>query len=119
LLGLVSLGALASACDDGSDAPTAPDGASAPAADAAPAFPGFDRERERGEAQALIGVPESQLTERAELRIVRRGDESRPVTMDLRPGRKNVELDDDGSGRYVVTRVVVEVPDGQEPLVAE
>jgi hypothetical protein len=76
------------------------------------AYPDFDRERARAEAKALLGRAESELQPGPNLRIVRRGDELFPVTMDLRPGRLNVELDDDGSGQYVVTRVVVEVPEG-------
>ena len=82
-------------------------------------WPGFDREASRTEAEALLGLPEDEVEESSELRVVRRGDERFIVTMDLRPGRKNVELDDDGTGTYVVTRVVVEVPDGEDDLVVE
>lgn len=79
----------------------------------------FDRDRSREDAERLLGLDEADVTETPERRIVRRGDEHFAVTMDLRPGRQNVELDDDGSGTYVVTRVVVEVPDGEDPLVVE
>jgi hypothetical protein len=82
-------------------------------------WPGFDREASRAEAEALLGLQEDEVEESPERRIVRRGDERFVVTMDLRPGRKNVELDDDGTGTYVVTRVVVEVPDGEDDLVVE
>lgn len=66
-----------------------------------------------------MGLPEEAIEEDAETRVVRRGDETLPGTMDLRPGRRNVELDDDGTGTFVVTRVTVEVPDGEDPLVVE
>jgi hypothetical protein len=40
--------------------------------------------------------------------------------MDLRPGRQNLELDDDSTGTYVVTRIVVETPEGgDDDLVIE
>lgn len=86
-----------------------------------PTAPGddFDREAVRARAQELLGLPEGEIDESASLRIVRRGEEDFPVTMDLRPGRMNLELDDDGTGTYRVTRVVVEVPDDEDPLVVE
>lgn len=80
---------------------------------------GFVREDARERAMTLLGVPEDDIEESEMVRIVRRGDEDLPVTMDLRPGRLNLELDDDGTGTYEVTRVLVEVPDGAEPLVVE
>jgi hypothetical protein len=73
---------------------------------------GFDRDAARAEAEALLGTRESEVEETADRRIVRRGDEQFIVTMDLRPGRQNLELDEDDSGTYVVTRVVVETPEG-------
>lgn len=79
----------------------------------------FDREQPRARAEAVLGTSEADLEEGRDLRIVRRGEESRPVTMDLRPGRLNVELDDDGTGTFVVTRVVVEVPEGEMPIEVE
>ena len=79
----------------------------------------FDRDAAEAGARALLGIPEDEIEEDAETRIMRRGDEEMVGTMDLRPGRRNLELDDDGTGTYVVTRVVVEVPDGEDPLVVE
>jgi hypothetical protein len=72
----------------------------------------FDRDAARAEAEALLGTPEDEFEETPDRRIVRRGDEEFIVTMDLRPGRQNLELDDEGTGTYVVTRVVVETPEG-------
>jgi hypothetical protein len=72
----------------------------------------FDRDAASAEAEALLGTPEDELEETPDRRIVRRGDEEFIVTMDLRPGRQNLELDDDGAGTYVVTRIVVETPEG-------
>jgi hypothetical protein len=72
----------------------------------------FDRETARAEAEALLGTPEDDIEETPDRRIVRRGDEEFIVTMDLRPGRQNLELDDDGTGTHVVTRIVVETPEG-------
>jgi hypothetical protein len=72
----------------------------------------FDRDAASAEAEALLGTPEDELEESPDRRIVRRGDEEFIVTMDLRPGRQNLELDDDGAGTYVVTRIVVETPEG-------
>lgn len=75
----------------------------------------FDRDDALEQAETLLGTPEQDVEEDAETRIVRRGDEDFPGTMDLRPGRQNVELDEvDGS--VVVTRVSVEVPDGEDPI---
>jgi hypothetical protein len=72
----------------------------------------FDRDAAKAEAEALLGTPEDELEEAPDRRIVRRGDEEFIVTMDLRPGRQNLELDDDSTGTYVVTRIVVETPEG-------
>lgn len=82
-------------------------------------FEDFDREEARQDAEALLGLAEGDFDESPERRVVRRGDEEFAVTMDLRPGRQNVELDDDGTGTYVVTRVTVETPDGEDPIVVE
>jgi hypothetical protein len=79
----------------------------------------FDREQSEAAARALLGLPEDEVVEDADTRIVRRGEEEFPATMDLRPGRQNVELDDDGSGTFVVTRVIVEAPADQESIVVE
>jgi hypothetical protein len=74
-------------------------------------FASFELERARAEAEGLLGTNEADLEPSERVRITRRGDERFPVTMDLRPGRLNVELGDH-AGTYVVTRVVVETPDG-------
>jgi hypothetical protein len=80
----------------------------------------FDREAARAAAEALLGTPEEQIEETPDRRVVRRGDEEFTVTMDLRPGRQNLELDDDGTGTYRVTRIVVETPEGgSDNLVVE
>jgi predicted nucleic acid-binding Zn-ribbon protein len=77
----------------------------------------FDRDAVEAEARALLGRAEDEITEDEMTRIMRRGEEEFAGTMDLRPGRMNLELDDDGSGTYVVSRVVVEVPDGDSIVV--
>ena len=74
-------------------------------------FGDFDREEARERAESYLGVAEDDIEEDQMVRVVRRGDEDFMVTMDLRPGRMNLELDDDG-GAYVVTRIVVETPEG-------
>lgn len=79
----------------------------------------FDREAAEARARELLGLPESEVEEGPMQRIVRRGEEEFMVTMDLQPGRMNLELDDDGTGTYVVTRVVVETPGDEDPLVVE
>lgn len=79
----------------------------------------FDREAAEARARELLGLPESEVEEGPMQRVVRRGEEDFMVTMDLQPGRMNLELDDDGTGTYVVTRVTVETPDGEDPLVVE
>lgn len=63
-------------------------------------------------AASLLGAFETDLPE--DVRIARRGDETFAVTTDLVPGRLTVELDDDGSGAFVVTSVTVETEDGSE-----
>ncbi len=128
-LSLLSVLALLTACatpdsDTGSDAlPPAYDG------DATPQPPGqpaggdaprdFDREAHRAAAEALLGVAEDALEPAPNLRIARRGDERFALTMDLRPGRRNVELDEQPGGGYAVTRVIVETPDGSDSIVVE
>jgi hypothetical protein len=82
-----------------------------------PAEGGFDADEREAAARELLGVAEDELEEGPDARVVRRGEEQLPGTMDLRPGRLNLELDDDGSGTYVVTRVVIEVPDGESIVV--
>lgn len=73
----------------------------------------FELDIVRAEAETLLGMNERDLEPNRMLRIVRRGEERFPATMDLRPGRMNVELDEH-AGAYVVTRVVVETPEGSE-----
>ncbi len=68
-------------------------------------------EAARDHARELLGVHEDDLPDDA--RIGRRGDESFPITMDLRPGRRTVELDDTGDG-YTVVLVTLETPEGTE-----
>ena len=80
-------------------------------------FADFDRDEARERAEGYLGVAEDDIEEGGMVRIIRRGDEDYMVTMDLRPGRMNLELDDDGSGTYVVTRVMVETPDGDDLVV--
>jgi hypothetical protein len=121
---LVAVGLLLSACGGGpadvagtppgdEPAPEAPEPGEGEAID-----PAVDREAAEAAARALLGRSEDEIDEGPDTRILRRGDEELMGTMDLRPGRRNLELDDDGTGTYVVTRVVVEVADG-EPLVVE
>lgn len=80
---------------------------------------GFDRAAVEQAARDLLGRSADEIEEGRLTRIVRRGDEDFPATMDLVPGRLNVELDDDGTGTFVVTRIVAEVPDDVEPIVVE
>lgn len=122
---IVFVAAVLAACGDtGSDGQptdepdeqsTNPDDVDNEAGDFPPSDPGFDRDAATERAEALLGTPEGELDENPELRIVRRGDEEFPGTMDLRPGRNNLELDE-VDGAMVVTRVVVEVPDGEDPI---
>lgn len=75
------------------------------------------RSPEEVRAEQLLGVAEDELDTGADLRVVRRGDEQFMVTMDVRPGRLNVELDPDGEGVFRVTRVEIET--GDAPIVVE
>lgn len=107
------------AAEDAVDDPDDPDDGLARSIDGEDrAVPGFDREAVEAEAEALLGRAEGEVTEDGMTRILRRGEEEFAGTMDLRPGRMVLELDDDGSGTYVVTRVTVEVADG-DPIVIE
>jgi hypothetical protein len=74
---------------------------------------GFDEEVSLERARSYLGVAEEDVEETVMVRILRRGDESFAGTMDLRPGRFNLELDQDDEGVYRVTRVVVETEDGE------
>lgn len=79
----------------------------------------YEREEAEARARAVLGRSEEEVETSTAARLVRRGEEHFVVTMDLRPGRLNIELDEDADGTYVVTRVVVETPDGEDPLVIE
>jgi hypothetical protein len=67
-------------------------------------------------ARELLGLPEDEVVEDAETRIMRRGDEQLAGTMDLRPGRRNLELDE-VDGTFVVTRITIETEDGEDIVV--
>lgn len=77
----------------------------------------FDSDAALARGEALLGDPEGELA--SDVRIGRRGDETFALTEDYVLGRLTVELDDDGTGTYRVTSVVVELPDGPETLIAE
>lgn len=79
----------------------------------------FDRSAVEQQARDLLGLAEEEVEVGPLTRIVRRGQEDLAATMDRVPGRMDVELDEDGAGGFVVTRVVVEVPDDEDPLVIE
>lgn len=121
----VALGACGSAAEDADDA--ADVGDAAPTEDVAgpPQVPSdtqdFDPERSREQAESFLGVAEDEVEEAIAdsimARIMRRGDEQLFGTMDLRPGRLNIELDPDDEGVYRVTRVVVETTDGSDIVV--
>lgn len=97
------------ACGDGNadraDEPTAP----SPPEEAG----GFDEEASLERARSYLGVAEADVEESVMVRVLRRGDASFPGTLDLRPGRFNLELDEDDDGVYRVTRVLVETEDGE------
>jgi hypothetical protein len=68
-------------------------------------------------AASYLGTPEAGLD--PAWRIGRRGDESFALTEDFVVGRFTVELDDDGSGAFVVTAVTVELPGGAQTVTEE
>jgi hypothetical protein len=74
---------------------------------------GFDEEVSVERARTYLGAAETDVEESPMVRIMRRGDESFAGTMDLRPGRLNLELDEDDEGVFRVTRVLVETTDGE------
>jgi len=78
----------------------------------------FDAEASRELAERWLGVAEEDIEETVMLRISRRGEEFFPGTLELRPGRFNVELDEDDQGIYRITRIVIETEEG-ESLVVE
>jgi hypothetical protein len=77
----------------------------------------FDPEASEELAEQWLGVAEEDIEETEMLRIARRGEEFFPATMDLRPGRFNVELDEDEDGTYRVTRIIIESDQGESIVV--
>jgi hypothetical protein len=77
----------------------------------------FDPEASEELAEQWLGVAEDDIEETEMLRIARRGEEFLPATMDLRPGRFNVELDEDEDGVYRVTRIIIENDQGESIVV--
>ncbi|MFA9446780.1 hypothetical protein [Egicoccus sp. AB-alg6-2] len=73
----------------------------------------FDLDAARRDAESLLGATEEDLEIWGDVRIERKGDEEFMLTMDLMPGRKNVQLDEDADGVYRVTHVSLELPDGE------
>ena len=69
------------------------------------------------DAASILGTPEAGLD--PAWRVGRRGDESFPLTEDFVVGRYTVELDDDGTGAFVVTAVTVELPGGAQTVTEE
>lgn len=82
-----------------------------------PGTQGFDPERSRELAEEYLGVAEEEVEETGMVRILRRGGERFAGTMDLRPGRLNLELDEDDDGVYRISRVVVETEEGEDIVV--
>jgi hypothetical protein len=127
IIGLVTVTLLAlSACGDterlSSDepvvtnpaTPTTPDPDSpvtSPVDDPTTTLPGaFDADEAARRAASLLGAQEGDLPD--DVRVARRGDEEFPLTADLVPGRLTVQLDDDGTGTFVVVEVQIESEDG-------
>jgi hypothetical protein len=80
-----------------------------------PTAPGaFDTAAAARRAASLLGTAEADLP--ADVRIARRGDDEYALTADLVPGRLTVELDDDGSGTFIVVEVLVELEDGSQAV---
>lgn len=74
-------------------------------------------ERLLEDARSYLGTAEPGLD--PHWRIARRGDGRFALTEDFVVGRFTVELDDDGTGAFVVTAVTVELPDGEQRVTAE
>jgi len=72
----------------------------------------YPSEAARERARQQLGKAEGELE--PDIRIGRRGDEQMMLTEDYVLGRITVELDDDGTGTFVVTQATVELPDGPE-----
>ena len=68
-------------------------------------------------AASLLGTYETDVGD--DVRIARRGAEEFALTMDLVPGRLNVELDEGADGEFVVTAVAVETEDGSQAVTVE
>lgn len=76
----------------------------------------YDVEAARQLAFSLIGTAEADLP--ADVRVERRGDEHMMLTEDYVLGRMTVQLDDDGTGTFRVTVLIVELPDGPETIMS-
>ena len=131
----VAVVALLTACSGNDDAPAvaAPsDGAAPPAAgmclegatdcvdtvvDPSDMSDAFDDDVARNQAEAMLGVAEGDLPTDG-VRIGRKGQETYALTEDYVLGRMTVELDQDTSGTWVVTQVVVELLSGPETFAA-
>lgn len=72
----------------------------------------FDVDAARRDAESLLGATEEDLEVWGDVRIERKGDEEFMLTMDLQPGRKTVQLDEDADGVFRVTTVTLELEDG-------
>ena len=72
----------------------------------------FPSEAARERAREQLGKAQDDLE--PDIRIGRVGEEQYMLTEDYVLGRITVELDDDGSGTFVVTQATVELPDGPE-----
>jgi hypothetical protein len=68
-------------------------------------------------AASFLGTPEAGLD--PAWRIARRGDETYALTEDFVVGRFTVELDDDGTGQYLVSAVTVELPGAARTVTEE
>ncbi len=75
------------------------------------------QERLLENAASYLGLPEPGVD--PAWRIGRRGDESFALTEDFVVGRFTVELDDDGTGAYLVSAVTVELPGGAQVVTEE
>lgn len=71
-------------------------------------------EDHRARARTLLGLTEAELTD--DIRIGARDGEAMMLTEDYVIGRRTVALEDDGTGTYVVTAVVLELESGPETL---
>lgn len=119
LLTLLLLAGVLTACGNADSAPAPPP------EPADPQVPdeaqGFDPDLSPAQARSFLGVSEAEveaaIADTVMVRIMRRGDEQFAGTMDLRPGRLNLELDPDEDGTYRVSRVVIETEDGSDLVI--